>query len=127
MALKQSLQRLAAGLVELLHTRIELLSVELQELAVAGAQALVRLALALLLVLFSLGCAVAALTLSVPAEHRVGLLAGLAVVLLALAGGLGWYAVRQVRQLGRPLAASLQELTRDEQALKASEPGREQA
>jgi len=125
MALKQSLQRLAAGLVELLHTRIELLSVELQELAVAGAQALVRLALALLLVLFSLGCAVAALTLSVPPEYRVGLLAGLAVALLALAGGLGWYAVQQVRQLGRPLAATLQELARDEQALKPPEPGRE--
>ncbi len=125
MALKQSLQRLAAGLVELLHTRIELLSVELQELAVAGAQALVRLALALLLVLFGLGCAVAALTLSVPADTRVGLLAGLAVALLALAGWLGWYAVQQVKQLGRPLAASLQELARDEQALKTSEPGRE--
>lgn len=125
MALKQSLQRLAAGLVELLHTRIELLSVELQELAVAGAQALVRLALALLLVLFGLGCAVAALTLSVPADTRVGLLAGLAVALLALAGWLGWYAVQQVKQLGRPLAASLQELARDEQALKTPEPGRE--
>jgi len=125
MALKQSLQRLAAGLVELLHTRIELLSVELQELAVAGAQALVRLALALLLVLFGLGCAVAALTLSVPPDTRVGLLAGLAVALLALAGWLGWYAVQQVKQLGRPLAASLQELARDEQALKTPEPGRE--
>lgn len=125
MALKQSLQRLAAGLVELLHTRIELLSVELQELAVAGAQALVRLALALLLVLFALGCAVAALTLSVPPEARVGLLAGLAVALLVLAGWLGWFAVQRVRQLGRPLAASLQELTRDEQALKTPEPPRE--
>lgn len=121
MALKQSLQRLAAGLVELIHTRVELLSVELQELAVAGAQALVRFALALLLVMLGLGCAIAALALAVPEHARVALLAGLAGALFALAAWLGWVAVQNVKQLGRPLSASLRELARDEQALQPKE------
>lgn len=118
MALKQSLQQLAGGLVELLRTRVALLSVEMQELAVAGSRALAHIALASLLLLMGAACAVAALVLALPAEYRAAVLAALAVTLLGGALVLGWYALHQARAWARPLAATLQALERDEQALQ---------
>jgi len=123
-ALTDSLRRLAAGLVELLHTRIELLSVELQELAVAGAQALVRAAAAAVLLLMGLACGVAALVLVVPPEQRAGLLAALALLVLALAAWLGWSAVQGLKALGRPLGSTLEEMARDRDALTPAEAPR---
>lgn len=122
MALTSSLQRVASGTVELLHTRLSLLSVEVQTLGLLAAQALARGALAALLLLVALGCAVAALALAVAPEHRAALLAGLAVAL----GAVAWWLLRGAQQrwqaLGRPFAASLDELAQDREALKPREP-----
>lgn len=118
MALTSSLRRLAAGAIELLRTRLELLSVELQELGTAAGQALARFAVAGLLLLVALGCAVAALALAVPPELRVALLAALALLLCLAAALLVRGALRQMGRLGRPFAASLGELAQDHAALQ---------
>lgn len=122
MALTRSLQRIAHGAVDLLHTRLSLLSVEAQTLGSVLAQALARAALAGLLLLVALGCAVAALALALPPEHRATLLAALAGGLCVLAVLLLASARQQCRTLGRPFAASLDELAQDRAALQPRDP-----
>jgi uncharacterized membrane protein YqjE len=123
-ALTASLRRLASGALELLHTRLELLSVELQELASAAGQALARFALAALLLQVAVGCAVAALALAMAPEHRAALLGGLALLLAVIAALLVHGALAQARRLRRPFGASLDELAQDRAALQPAEPAK---
>lgn len=113
---------MAAGTVDLLRARLELLSVELQALGVAAGQVLARCALAGLLLLVALGSGVAALALAVSPPYRVAVLAGIALLLGTTAALLVLGALRQLRTLGRPFAASLDELAQDHAALRPQEP-----
>lgn len=122
MTLPSSLQRVAHGAVDLLHTRLSLLSVEAQALFVVAAQALACAALAGLLLLVALGCAVAALVVAAPPEHRAAVLAGLTLLLTLAAWALLRTARQQWRSIGPPFAASLDELARDRAALQPREP-----
>ena len=112
-----SLKGIAAGLVDIAHTRLELLSVDLEE----ERERLVSALLLLLVALFCLGVGVLLLAILVAAafwdEHRLLALAGLAGVFLA--GGAAAFGVarRKLKTKPRLFAASLAELAKDRQQL----------
>jgi uncharacterized membrane protein YqjE len=114
-----SVRMLAASLVALVHTRLELFGTELQE-------ELARLVLALILsfaaVFFAgLGIAFVGMAIVVAAweNHRLAAAVGLAIFFLGL-GGIGAWAVRRlVFARLRLFNASLAELDRDYARLKA--------
>ena len=118
-----SVRALAASLVALAHTRLELLGTELQE-------ELARVVLALLysfaaLSFAALGIAFAGVAIVIAAwdSHRLAAAVVLALVFLAL-GGLGaWVVRRLVFQRLRVFEASLSELDRDYARLKENLPG----
>lgn len=112
-----SLTTLAATLVAIVHTRLELLSSDLEEER-AHLFSLVLLALA---ALFCLGVGVLLATLLVVVAfwdtHRLLVLATLAGLFLA-AGAAAWgYAVHKARTKPRIFAASMSELLKDRQQL----------
>jgi len=119
MGLVRSAQAFLATLLGLARTRLELLSVEAQELLarlvllVAGAVA------AVLLAALALGFGAVAVVLAVPEADRVAACAGLAGVFLVAAAILAWRVRRAAR--GRPFAASLAELREDEGSLEPRE------
>jgi uncharacterized membrane protein YqjE len=119
MALMQSVQGLLATLLGLARTRLELLSVEMQELLARLVLVMVGAVAAILLAALALGFGAVALVLWVAPEHRVVVSAGLAAVFLAVAALIAWRVRREAR--ARPFAASLGELERDEKALAPRE------
>lgn len=119
MGLVRSAQALAATLLELARTRLELVSVESQELLARLVLILVGAVAAVLLAALALGFGAVALVMAAPAEHRVALAAGLALVFLLAAGLIAWRVRREARV--RPFAASLAELERDGKALEPRE------
>lgn len=122
MTLPSSLQRVAHSATDLLHTRLSLFSVEAQALGWVALQTLVRGALAGMLLLVALVCAVVALVLVVPPPYRAAVLGGLAL-LLSLGAAALWHTARQQwHRLGSPFAASLAELAGDRAALQPQDP-----
>ncbi len=119
MGLLQSGQALLASALGLARTRLELLSVEMQELLARLVLLMIGAVAAILLGALALGFGAVALVLAVPAEHRVALTAGLALAFLAAAALIAWKVGREAK--ARPFAASLAELERDAQALKTRE------
>lgn len=119
MSLVRSAQALLATLLELARTRLELVSVESQELLARLVLIIVGAVAAVLLVALALGFGAVALVMAAPAEHRVALAAGLALVFFLAAGLIAWRVRREARV--RPFAASLAELERDEKALEPRE------
>jgi len=119
MSLLQSAQALLATVLGLARTRLELLSVEMQELLARLVLIMIGAVAAILLAAFALGLGAVALVLAVPPEHRVAVSAGLALVFLATAAFIGWRVRREARE--RPFAASLTELDRDVKALEPRE------
>lgn len=115
MGLLGSVQKLLATLLGLARTRLELLSVEAQELLVRLVLLMIGAVAAILLAALAVGFGSVALVMAAPAEHRVAVAGGLALVFLAAAAILGWR-VRRAARL-RPFAASRGELARDEDAL----------
>jgi uncharacterized membrane protein YqjE len=119
MSLIRSVQDFLATLLGLARTRLELLSVEAQELLARLVLIMIGAVAAILLAALALGLAAVALVMAVPAEHRVAVAAGLALAFLAAAAYIGWQVRREAKQ--RPFATSLTELKRDIEALERRE------
>jgi uncharacterized membrane protein YqjE len=117
--LLSSLQRLLATLLGLARTRLELISVEAQELLARLVLLMIGAVAAILLAALAAGFGAVALVLAAPPEHRVAVAGGLALAFLAAAAIVGWR-VRRAARL-RPFAASLAELRQDEDALEPRE------
>jgi uncharacterized membrane protein YqjE len=117
--LVRSAQALLATLLGLARTRLELLSVEMQELLVRLVLLMVAAVAAILLAALALGFGAVAIVMAAPPEHRVAVSAGLAVVLLIAAALIGWHVWRASRL--RPFLASLAELEADGKALEPRE------
>jgi uncharacterized membrane protein YqjE len=119
MGLLRSAQQLLATALGLARTRLELLSVEMQELLARLVLIMIGAVVATLLAALAIGFGAVALVMAVPAEHRVLVAAGLALAFLAAAAFIGWQVRREAKV--RPFAASLAELKRDENALEPRE------
>jgi len=119
MGLLQSAQALIATVLRLARTRLELLSVEMQELLARLVLLMIGAVAAILLGALALGLGAVALVMAVPPEHRVAVSAGLALAFLAAAAFIGWQVRREAKVL--PFAASLAELERDGKALEPRE------
>lgn len=119
MGLIQSAQALLATALGLARTRLELLSVEMQELLARLVLIMIGAVAAILLAALALGFGAVALVMAVPPEHRVAVSAGIALAFLAAAAFIGWK-VRRAAKV-RPFVASLTELERDEKALEPRE------
>lgn len=116
--LRSSLTTLVACLHETVRTRLELLSLDLDE----GRERITLMLLAVLGTMLAIGIgallAVAALLLAVSEPYRLPLLIGLAGFSL-LAGVLGClWVLQRMRATPSVFAASLAELERDQQALR---------
>lgn len=119
MSLIQSAQALLATLLGLARTRLELLSVEMQELLARLVLIMIGAVAAILLAALALGFGAVALVMAMPAEYRVAVAGVLALAFLAAAAVIGWRVRREARE--RPFIASLTELERDVKALEPRE------
>jgi len=119
MGLVRSAQAFLATLLGLARTRLELLSVEAQELLARLVLLMMGAVAAILLAALALGFGAVAIVLAVPEAERVGVCAGLAVAFLVAAAILAWRVRRAAR--ARPFAASLAELREDERSLAPRE------
>lgn len=112
-----SLRRLLATGADILHTRLELLSVELEE----GGGHLRALLLYALVALFFLGFGLLLLTLFVVVlfwdTHRVSVLGGITVVYLAIGAGAALMFRHRLKTRPRLFAATLAELDKDRERL----------
>ena len=119
MGLVRSAQAFLATLLGLARTRLELLSVEAQELLARLVLLMVGAVAAVLLAALALGFGAVAIVLAVPAAERVAVCAGLAGAFLVAAAILAWRVRRAARV--RPFTASLAELREDERSLEPRE------
>ncbi len=113
----QSLRNLAATLVAVFHTRLELLVTEIEEERVRLLDLLLWVAAAL----FFLGVAVLLLVLLLIAvfwdTHRIAVISALAAVFLAAGIGIAAGARSRMHGRSRLFSASLDELARDKDQL----------
>ena len=115
--LLESLSTLAATLVAIVHTRVDLLSTDVEE---DRAHVLSLLVLALAALFFiGVGVVLAAILLVVAFwdSHRLLALGSLAGFFFAAGVGAGAYALHKARTKPRLFAASLSELLKDRQQL----------
>lgn len=112
-----SLKTLAASLIGIVQTRLELLSTDVAETR----ERAIALLVLVLVALFALGVGIVLLAILIAAAywetHRLAVLGALTVVFLGAGGGAAWLAVRKLRNEPRPFAASLAELDRDREQL----------
>lgn len=113
----ESLRGLAASLVAISHTRLDLLSTDLED----EWERLISLLVTMLVALFCLGIGVILTTVLIVAafwsSYRLSVLTGLTVLFLA-AGAISWTrAVRQRTNRPRLFSASMAELAKDHQQL----------
>jgi uncharacterized membrane protein YqjE len=117
MAILDSLARLAANLLGILHTRLELVSLEVEEELARYASYLLQL----LVVLFCAGVAILLAILLVIAvfwdSHREAALLTLIALFGATAIGLGWRLKISLARKPRLFTHSLAELRKDSTAL----------
>ncbi|MBU2642255.1 MAG: phage holin family protein [Thiobacillus sp.] len=115
----ESLKNLSVSLVGIVQTRLELLSVDIAEERVHQT-ALIVLAL---LALFCFGVGVVLLSILIVVafweSHRLAALGGLAGIFLATGAGVVWFALHKIRTKPKLFQASLAELAKDRQHLKA--------
>lgn len=115
----ESLKTLSVSLVGIVHTRLELLSVDITE----ERQHQTSMLVLGLVVLFCFGVGIVLLSILIVAafweSHRLIALGGLAGLFLATGAGVGWFALHKVRTKPRLFEASLAELVKDRQQLKA--------
>ena len=116
--LLHSAQNLAAGLVALGRTRLELFGTELQEEIARVASALLGAFVVLMLGGLAAAFGGFALLLAVGEDYRVAVSLGLGVLFGALACAAAWSLRNLERAKPRPFGASIIELERDYQALK---------
>ena len=120
MAIVDSLARLAATLLETVHTRLELVSVEIEE-------EMARYSSYLLWVVVALFCAGIAVLLSILLivvifwdSHREAVLLSLIAVFAGVALCLGWWLRDSMRNKPRLLGFTLDELRRDTSTLRSN-------
>lgn len=115
-----TLRRLVATFTEILHTRVELLSIELEE----EAERLRQLAIVGLLSVFFLGLGVIVATAFVVVlfwePYRLYVLAGFAIVYLGIGVGTALLVRHKLKTRPRLLAATRSELSKDRQQLASS-------
>ncbi|MCC7546659.1 MAG: phage holin family protein [Burkholderiales bacterium] len=116
---RSRVRSLLAALLDLAHTRLDLLGTELREELLRFAALLVGACVVVLATTIGLGLLAAALVMALWQDHP---LAGLSVAgMLFLALGLLaiWSMARLLRAKARPFEASLTQLRRDREALRA--------
>jgi len=115
----ESLRNLSVSLVGIVQTRLELLSVDIAEERVHQTTLIVLA----LLALFCFGVGVVLLSILIVVafweSHRLAALGGLAGIFLATGAGAVWFALHKIRTKPRLFQASLAELAKDRQHLKA--------
>ena len=119
LGLVKSAQDLVASALGLARTRLDLLSTEVQELLARLVLLMIASVAAILLGALAFGFAAVAIVMAAPAEYRVWVAAGLALLFLAAALFIAWQVRRDTKE--RPFAASIAELERDLAALKSRE------
>ena len=110
LGLVKSAQDLVANALGLARTRLDLLSTEVQELLARLVLLMIASVAAILLGALALGFGAVAVVLATPAEYRVWVTAGIALLLLAAALFIAFQVRRDTQQ--RPFAASIAELER---------------
>jgi uncharacterized membrane protein YqjE len=120
MAIVDSLARLAATVLETLHTRLELVSIEVEE-------EMARYSSYLLWIVVALFCAGIAILLAILLivvlfwdSHREAVLLSLIGVFAGVALYLGWWLRESMRNKPRLLSYSLDELKRDTATLRST-------
>ena len=115
----ESLKNLSVSLVGIVQTRLELLSVDIAEERVHQTTLIVLA----LLALFCFGVGVVLLSILIVVafweSHRLAALGGLAGIFLATGAGVVWFALHKIRTKPKLFQASLAELIKDRQHLKA--------
>jgi uncharacterized membrane protein YqjE len=115
----ESLKNLSVSLVGIVQTRLELLSVDIAEERVHQTTLIVLA----LLALFCFGVGVVLLSILIVVafweSHRLAALGGLAGIFLATGAGVVWFALHKIRAKPKLFQASLAELIKDRQHLKA--------
>ena len=115
----ESLKNLSVSLVGVVHTRLELLSVDIAEERVHQTTLLVLG----LLALFCFGVGVVLLSILIVVAfwetHRLAALGGLAGIFLATGAGVVWFALHKIRTKPKLFQASLAELVKDRQHLNS--------
>jgi uncharacterized membrane protein YqjE len=119
LGLVRSAQETVANVLGLARTRLDLLSTEVQELLARLVLLMIASVAAILLGALAFGFGAVAVVLAAPAEYRVWVAAGIALLLLTAALFIAWQVRRDTQQ--RPFAASIAELERDLAALKPRE------
>ena len=113
----ESITRLAATLVAIAHTRLDLLATDLE----TDREHLLSLLMWALAALFCLGVgvllAVLLLVVAFWDTHRILVLGSLAGLFLAAGGAAGWFVLHIARTRPRLFATSLSELLKDRQQL----------
>jgi uncharacterized membrane protein YqjE len=118
MAIFDSVARLGATLLDIIHTRLELISLELEE-------ELVRFSSYLLLSLIALFSAAIAVLLAILLlivvfwdTHRIAVVGSLFGIFTSVAVGIAWWLRKAFRNKPRLLASSLAELRKDSAGLR---------
>jgi len=114
-----SAKRIGQSLLALLHTRVELFAVELQEEKLRAIRMLVWLTVALALGVAGILVTVAALGIFLWEKAGYFGLVGLAIVTLAGAAALLWILHRRILSGPDPFAATISEIGKDLECLKA--------
>jgi uncharacterized membrane protein YqjE len=121
MAILDSVVRLGATLIDIIHTRLELISLELEE-------ELVRFSSYLLLSLIALFAAGIAVLLAIFLlivvfwdTHRIAVVGSLFAVFSSVAVGIAFWLRHAFRNKPRLLASSLAELRKDSAGLRGSD------
>ena len=114
-----SLKALSANLLGIVQTRLELLSTDIAE----ERERIVTLLVLALAALFSIGVGVVLLAILVVValweSNRLFALGGMIVFFLMTGAIIGWVVLSRLRSSPRPFDASISELAKDRQELKA--------
>jgi len=112
------IRHFGAHLVELIHTRIELLSTEVEEELQRGVNILLSMMLALVFGGLSVMMLAVTILIIFWDDHRILVAWLLTAIFLVTALVMGYFARLRVRQKPRFMAASIDELKRDRAALE---------
>ncbi len=111
-------QKLLAALLDLLHTRVDLLGTELREELLRFGVLLVAAGAVLLAMTIGVGLLVAALVLSLWENHPLLGLAAAGTCFMVLGVLTLWSMSRTLRVKARPFEATLSQLRRDREAMR---------
>jgi uncharacterized membrane protein YqjE len=112
-----ALRRLAATVIELVQTRLELAVTEFDEVRVRFVYIAVAAAAALFLLAFGLASLTLLIVVLYWDTHRLAAIAVFTILYFAGAGAAAWYVASQLRAAQSSFAATLEELRRDRDEL----------